>query len=341
MGYECYKCRPKVAVDGDTVVVTRKYLDIQFFSRAGSKFEITTRIEIEFIPTVVAINNNTAVIGSWFDKTIHVFERNQNGTWSQAMLLRPDAICPQVLSGCVQVGWFGRAVAIDGNVIIVGAPINADHKGEGYQGSVYVYRRNETTWIKEAMLGPLDNSNAQGFGTSVSIKGNSLVVGDPSDWTELDSGGAAFVYGFDSLSNSWQRVGVTLINYACKEASFLVRLTDNEDVLVVCGVDYSGVSTVYYYEKPGTEDAYALRQRIRFGNDVKSLSVDQNTMIVGEYRVGRSLAIHVFVHENSAWKNVSVVADYTLNAEFGVAVASSGKTTLVASDQNVYPMALL
>lgn len=60
---DCIYCDPQVAVDGDTAVVARSY-DIHFVSFTRSRFEIVTKIDIDYSPTSTTIKNNTAVIGS-------------------------------------------------------------------------------------------------------------------------------------------------------------------------------------------------------------------------------------------------------------------------------------
>ena len=169
---DCDLCYPLVAIDRDTAVVMRDEVGIQFFSTTNSSFEIITKIDIDYITADVAINGNTAVIGSYITGAItpgavYIYEREQNGTWSQAMRIQP--------SNLSQGAWSGCSIAIDGNVMVVGAPAD----GEEALGSAYIYRRIEGTWIKVAKLTPADNSNALNFGYFVSVKGTSIAVGDP------------------------------------------------------------------------------------------------------------------------------------------------------------------
>ena len=105
--------------------------------------------------------------------------------------------------------YFGISVAIDDDVMVVGTifPIN---DGEECQGHAYVYRQNAITWIEETKLTPPDDSDSEEFGISVSVKDNTIVVGD---WAYGDNDeGAVFVYGYDSSSISWNQVGDTLLN---------------------------------------------------------------------------------------------------------------------------------
>lgn len=253
------------------------------------------------------------------------------------MLIQPSDICrgKWYEIGCGKSAWFGHAIALDGNIIIVGAP----YDGEKNQGSVYVYRRNETTWTKEAKLTRPDHSATEGFGYSTSVKGTLIAVGDPGQPGGSGNQGAVSIYRFDSLANSWNTVGGTQMDYACEKNGYFVRLMDDEDLLVTCGKSFSGFSTVYYYKKPGVGGKYVLKQDLRFDN-AASFAVGPNAMVVSESRVGRSCAIHFFAQHNNVWEEVATIEDEsTLGSWFGRAVAVSGNTTLIASNRNVYHMA--
>ena len=221
--------------------------------------------------------------------------------------------------------------------MIVGAP----NDGEKYRGFAYIYRRNETSWTKEAKLTPPDDSDTTDFGYAISVKGTSIAVGAPGKEMVHDNKGTVFGYTFDVLANVWNSVGRIQMDYACDRYSYFVRLLENENLLVVCREDYSSFTTVYHHEKPEVGDEYILRQAIRFENPVKSLAVDQNTMVVGEFRVGRSFNIHFLVQENNVWEEVATIDEIIFGEEFGRAVALSRNITLVASERNVYQMAPL
>jgi len=90
---------------------------------------------------------------------------------------------------------FGRTVAIDGNLAIVGAP-GEDDAGGTSSGKAYIF--NVTSG---ALVHTLDNPNAYGtseadsFGNSVAISGNSAIVGVPSeDDAGGNNSGKAYIY---------------------------------------------------------------------------------------------------------------------------------------------------
>ncbi|MCA9176660.1 MAG: FG-GAP repeat protein, partial [Planctomycetales bacterium] len=92
----------------------------------------------------------------------------------------------------------GRAVAIDGDLAVIGAPLT-NIAGAADAGAVYVYRLLNSSWQQRAKLIALDaNANDQ-FGSSVAIQGATIVVGAPLDDEFGADAGAAYVFvGSDS-----------------------------------------------------------------------------------------------------------------------------------------------
>ena len=87
---------------------------------------------------------------------------------------------------------FGATVAMHGDVIVVGAPFE-DSAATGVggdmsdnsapdAGAVYVFSRDQDdVWKQEAYLKPSNTDPEDFFGTSVSIHGNTIVVGAPGE----------------------------------------------------------------------------------------------------------------------------------------------------------------
>ncbi len=92
---------------------------------------------------------------------------------------------------------FGRAVDIDGDLIVVGAPL-AEHRGV-QTGAAYVFHRDEggaDAWGQTAKLVASDGGAIYLFGSAVSICGDTVVVG--SRYAHAPGGdsnfGAAYVF---------------------------------------------------------------------------------------------------------------------------------------------------
>ena len=161
----------------------------------------------------VAISGNTAVVGAYMDDvggftgagSVTVFE--WTGTmWTET--LRLDAPDPQ------QDGYFGRALDIDGNTLVVGCH-GRDLPGIADAGVAYVFERNNGAWPQLFVLQASDASFNDEFGSSVAIDGGSIVCGaqlDDLGGSQTNSG-SAYVFErqagndpSDPTDDTWDQV---------------------------------------------------------------------------------------------------------------------------------------
>jgi hypothetical protein len=74
---------------------------------------------------------------------------------------------------------FGSSVAIDGDLMVIGAP-NSDVVGLD-SGLAYVYQWQEVQWVLIGPLTPPTPDHSELFGASVAVSGDWIVVGAPLD----------------------------------------------------------------------------------------------------------------------------------------------------------------
>lgn len=107
----------------------------------------------------------------------YIFELGSRGWTETAKVVASDA---------APIDYFGRSVALDGELAVVGAFGNDDH-GTG-TGSAYVYRAS-TGWAEEQKLMAKDAANIDYFGFSVAVDGEVIGIGAPGwDGNFLDQG---------------------------------------------------------------------------------------------------------------------------------------------------------
>ena len=134
--------------------------------------------------TSVALSGNTAIVGTGSTdlnetSAVYVFTRTGD-SWSQQTQLEPRVNQPG--------SRFGRAVAISGNVLLVGAP--RDNELAETSGAAYVFARSGSDWTEQTkLLQPQGKKNDQ-FGVSVAVDGKVAVVGsqdvdDPSGFATV------------------------------------------------------------------------------------------------------------------------------------------------------------
>lgn len=108
--------------------------------------------------------------------------------------------------------WFGVSTSIDGTAALVGAlfdDVACPNDPRCNSGSAYVFRRRQGNWEQEAKLVASDTAAYDRFGISVSLDGDTALVG--ADWVgstgfnTYDGLGAVYVFHFAGAS--WAQTG--------------------------------------------------------------------------------------------------------------------------------------
>ena len=93
---------------------------------------------------------------------------------------------------------FGRGVAIDGNVMVIGAW--RDDTGGLDAGCAYVFRYNGSSWVQEQKLTASDAQPSDNFGFTVAIDSGVILAGAHMDDGVAASTGSAYVFRFNGSS---------------------------------------------------------------------------------------------------------------------------------------------
>ena len=290
----------------------------------------------------VAIYGDTIVVGSEFDDapevqrgSAYVFVRSGTTWTQQAKLLAGDG---------EGFDHFGKAVAISGDTIVVGARSD-DVDGIGSNvGSAYVFVRGGSNWTQQAMLVPGDAAGTDRFGEAVDIDGDSAVIGATVHGHGISQSGSAYVFVRSgtawteqaelraSDSGSGHRLG----NAASISGDTVVvgaELADNIGGL--------GAGSAYVFVRTGTtwnEQAQLIASDAGGGDAFGSgVAVNGHTILIGSKKEDgpfNSGALYVFVREGTTWSEQQKVKAGDANAsdEFGRAVALSGNTVLVGAN---------
>jgi len=145
--------------------------------------------------TSVAIDGDWAAVGSTGDDdagnnagSVTLHRRQGDGTWVEVLTLVPDPGYPG--------GFFGAAVALEGDLLVIGSP-NSDLAANN-AGAVHVHGRDvggPDAWGEITIVTPSDAADFQFFGSAVDLDGETLVVGSPNRGDEGE--GAVYVHGRD------------------------------------------------------------------------------------------------------------------------------------------------
>ena len=132
----------------------------------------------------------------------YLYLKSQGGTdgWGQIKILGAD--------DAADGDFFGVSVSISGDYAVVGA---VGENGSGTdQGAAYVFYRNEggaDNWGQIRKIAASDKADSDGFGFSVSIDGQTIIVGsDGEDGAGTDRG-AAYIFAKDQGGvDNWGQV---------------------------------------------------------------------------------------------------------------------------------------
>jgi len=145
---------------------------------------------------------------------------------------------------------FGRAVAVEGDTLVVGA------SGGDDKGSAYVFSRNQGgagVWGQVAKLTASDGVATDQFGTAVAVDGDTIVVGTQVHDVGANSlQGAVYVYSRNQGgANNWGEVKKLLSSDGAAFARFGVAMAVDGDTLVVgaWGAGNAGQGAAYVFSR--------------------------------------------------------------------------------------------
>ena len=258
---------------------------------------------------------------------------------------------------------FGVAVSISGDTIIVGAPFD-DLFGDISAGSAYVFGRDvdgADNWGQVVKLTAFDSAAGDFFGRSVSILGDTAIVGAPGDDdaciptenTSCDSGSAS-VFGRDvDGADNWGQVAKLTASDADLDDKFGFSVSISGDTAIV-GADHNDDAgldsgSAYVFVIPSGDCACFLTETAKLtASDAAAddlfgfpVSISGDTAIVGARSNDdvpfNSGSAYVFVKPGGAWAG-SLTETTKLTAsdaaavdQFGNSVSISGDTAIVGA----------
>lgn len=204
-----------VVIDGDTVLLASPFSAVganlsqgyaAVYQRSGAAWGTSAGFlgdssgkSYDLFGYSVSLSGTTAAIGApGADASagcVYIFARNGN-TWNlQQKLKASDASADN---------FFGAAVSIAGDRLVVGAPFVSGLVVEGggsppvTPGKAYIFERSGTSWSERKKLTASDGSVGDRFGEAVSVAGGTVAIGAP-----LKDGYKGAVYVFSGSGASW------------------------------------------------------------------------------------------------------------------------------------------
>jgi hypothetical protein len=309
-----------VAISEDTAVVSAPGDDGVFGGDVGSVYVFvrdgetwSQQDKFWMLSSVsLAISGDTLVVGEniSYAKGHAVVLVRSGGAWSSQANLHP--------AGLSTNAHFGDAVALQGDTLLVGAPLDNSH------GRAYVFVRSGDVWSQQAMLG--SGGTGDGFGSSVALSGETALIGRPGDnfatWTDA---GSASVYVRNGTSWSHQATLQASDAQDGDRAGQAVALRGGLAVVGAYAADTGALNSgaAYVWVRNGTSWTGHVKLSPEvpapFGNLSSDLALVGNTLLATEFNAPEGL-VRVYRLQTS-WTDLGA----GLAGAFGVpSLAGSG-----------------
>jgi len=226
-----------VSIDGDYALVGARADDggkgsAYIFKRNGTTWTEEAKLLAsdgavdDLFGHSVSIDGDYAIVGVRYDDdngdgsgSVYVFKFNGSSWVEEQKLLASDGVVGDS---------FGVSVSIDGDYVLIGA---FDPYAGADSGAAYIFKRNGTDWIEEVKLLPSGGSSDDGFGFSVSIEDDYVIVGAIDDDDIGHDSGSAYVFKYNGIT--WVENSKLLASDGAAYDEFGVSVSISADYAII------------------------------------------------------------------------------------------------------------
>ncbi len=287
--------------------------------------------------SAVAVDSSTAAFGAPAALSsagaVTIFERGSSNTWLVGATI--------AASDSAAADAFGTSTGVDGSLVVVGAPM-AGGTASADQGAAYIFRKIGSSWTQVAKLVAADGAFGDAFGTSVAIKGDTVVVGAPgADGAGAIDRGAAYIFR-NTSANIWtEQSKLSAAGGAAGDRFGAAVATRSSRALIGAPARSSGAGAAYIFRNTSGSWSQAVSLAsgeagaIGFGTSV-ALS---NTLVgdwafVGAPESAQSGAAFVYLRAtDTSWPFEArlVASDIAAGDAFGAALSAADDRVIVGS----------
>ena len=227
--------------------------------------------------------------------------------------------------------YFGLTVSVSGDTAVIGAPLKNSN-----QGTAYVFVRSGGAWSQQQELTASDGFASSSFGNSVSVSGDTAVIGAPN------ANGDGTAYVFVRTGGVWSQQQELTASDGAADDFFGISVSLSGDTAVIGASKNGPHGVAYVFVRSGT--AWTQQQELTaldgaadddFGY---SVSVSGNTAVIGaHYKTINSNAnqgaAYVFVRSGVVWTQQQelTASDGASGDQFGLSVSVSGDTAVIGA----------
>lgn len=274
----------------------------------------------------VALSGDTLAVGApgQVPGAVYVFVRS-GSTWLQQAKIQPD--------GGTDSEGFARMLALDGNRLVVAAAI-ADKR----TGAAYVFDRSGTAWAQQARLGASDAAAGDGFGRSIAVSGDTVLVGAPLKAAGAGHFANGAVYAFVRNASAWPQQAKLVAQSSMDGDGFGSALAlEGDRALIGAPRAANQAGSAFVFERAGSawsQQAQLVAAAGDAGDNLGwSVALSGNTAIAGApYAFGSCGMSYRFVHSGSTWSEAA-------GSSVGTSVDGNLAGWAVAADQGRWVVA--
>ena len=277
----------------------------------------------------VAIQGNTVFVGARFAPVgdlkagaVYSFRKHGNSWEYEEKIVSPE---PEAEDN------FGRALAIEGNLLVVTA-----RKSSLEEGAAYVYGKKGGRWINTQNLTARDAAAGAFFGQSVAVQGNLIAIGARN----ADPKAAGAVYLFRKTRDGWTETAKVSPSDGKKNDQYGFTLAISGNTMAVGsrradpdGLTDAGAVYVYSLKRDSAEFVTRLNASDAVAGDEfgQSVAIAGDVIAVGVWKDDISDnanqgSICLFRRAGGKWTETGKItaSDGVANDEFGYSLAAFG-----------------
>jgi len=233
-----------------------------------------------------------------------------------------------------------RDVALEGNVAVIGSPF--DLVNGVSTGAAYISEFNGSTWSAPIRITAPDAASNDRFGNSVSISGDTLVVGASNDHVGGVRTGSAYV--FKKQGATWNFIARLNANDAADADSFGAQVAISGSTIAVSAPDDDDLGFftggVYVFELIGgvwTQTRKLLAEQSEAGDVMGriGLALDGNTLVASTNQA----EAYVFERIGGTWSQTAHLQSPTPNenGSYGHGISLDGDNLVIGAHKSSSP----
>ena len=279
----------------------------------------------------VSLNGDTAIIGATgkYDPQAAAYVFIRSGTeWTQQAELTPSE----------GTSTFGRSVALNGDTAVITAGTISG------LGVAYIFTRSGTIWTQQAELTASDAEPRDGFGDSMSLSGDTLVVGA---WFKNDVQGASYVFTRSGTTWTQEQKLTAPDGASLDQFGYSVSIDGDTAVISAPSANHhqrlTGFGGAYVFTRSGT--TWTHRQTLTASESADldtfgwAVSLSRDTVIVSMSGKRSSQGVvFVFTRSENFWTQQAMLtaSDGAGRDVFGSRLSLDGDTAAIVSTQTLF-----